>query len=182
MENLKMPISGQGWEIHVERVKEEQRGRLVRTRGKYRVFHDGTPVAELAGWCVETRGPGDNSKENNGKRIEQGRYPLGTHSGPRFSTNNYQSTGRRPALKLNKTNKRTDILIHPASGFKSSIGCINLSRTLSSAQSDIDGSDSRKRVIAVIDDLKAFLGTEFPKQDGKPMPKAFAVIDGEPEL
>ena len=125
-----MPITGAGWEILVERVKEERRDNRIRTRGKYQVFRDGVLVAGLGGSCVEARGPGDNSEEDNGKRIEQGRYPLGTHDGTRFATINYPNTGRRPALKLNKTNKRTDILIHPASGFKSTIGCINLSRAL----------------------------------------------------
>jgi hypothetical protein len=177
-----MPITGVGWEILVERVKEERRDNRLRTRGKYQVFRDGVLVAGLGGSCVETRGPGDNSEEDNGKRIEQGRYPLGTHDGARFATINYPNTGRRPALKLNKTNKRTDILIHPASGFKSTIGCINLSRTLANAQADIDGTDSRKRVIAVIEDLKNFLAKDFPKNDDKPIPRAFAVIDGEPKL
>ena len=122
-------------------------------------------------------------EEDNGKRIEQGlaiRWALTTEQ--RFSTINYPNTGRRPALKLNKTNKRTDILIHPASGFKSTIGCINLSRTLANAQADIDGTDSRKRVIAVIEDLKNFLAKDFPKNDDKPISRAFAVIDGEPKL
>jgi Family of unknown function (DUF5675) len=175
-----MPITGTGWEILIERVKEERRGDRVRTRGKYQVFHDGVSVAELAGSCVETRGPGDNSKENNGKRIEQGRYPLGTHVGERFATINFAETGHRPAVKLNKTNKRTDILIHPASGFKSTIGCINLSRPLANTNADMDPADSRRRVIVVIDDLKSFLGNGFPKKNDQPIARAFAVIEGEP--
>ena len=177
-----MPITGKGWEILIERVKEEKRGNLVRTRGTYQVFHDGVAAAGLGGSCVETRGPGDNSEEDNGRRIEQGRYPLGTHLGPRFATINFAQGNRRPCLGLNETDKRTDILIHPAGGFKSTVGCINLSRPLANASSDIDAGDSRTRVIAVIDDLKNFLGTDFPKKNNQPIAKAFAVVDGEPKL
>src|SRR5262245_24977083 len=177
-----MPITGKGWEILIERVKEERRGNRVRTRGKYQVFHDGVPAAELAGSCVETQGPGDNSEEDNGKRVEEGRYPLGTHDGARFATINFPNMGRRPAVKLNKTNKRTDILIHPASGFKSTIGCINLSRPLANTAADMDAADSRRRVIAVIEDLKNFLGNRFPKKDDQPIAGASAVIEGEPSL
>ena len=108
------------------------------------------------------------------------RWAPTTERDSRRSTTRIQDAG--PRLKLNKTNKRTDILIHPASGFKSTIGCINLSRTLANAQADIDGTDSRKRVIAVIEDLKNFLAKDFPKNDDKPIPRAFAVIDGEPKL
>jgi hypothetical protein len=39
---------------------------------------------------------------------------------------------------------------------------------------------SRKRVIALIEDMKRFLGTDFPGRNGKRIPKAFVVIDGEP--
>jgi hypothetical protein len=176
-----MPITGTGWEILIERVKEERRGDRVRTRGKYQVFHDGVAAAGLAGSCVETKGPGDNSRKNN-ERIEEGRYPLGTHDGARFATINFPNTGRRPAVKLNKTNKRTEILIHPASGFKSTIGCINLSWPLANTAADMDAADSRRRVIAVIEDLKTFLGKGFPRNDDQPIAGAFAVIEGEPSL
>jgi cell division protein FtsW (lipid II flippase) len=40
--------------------------------------------------------------------------------------------------------------------------------------------DSRTRVIAIIDDMKTFLGASFPKKNGRPIPNAFLVIDGEP--
>jgi hypothetical protein len=39
--------------------------------------------------------------------------------------------------------------------------------------------ESRKRVIAVIDDMAKFLDDKFPKSDGKPIPDAFVVIDEE---
>jgi hypothetical protein len=41
---------------------------------------------------------------------------------------------------------------------------------------------SRKRVLAIINDLKAFAGDSFPTKNGKRIPKAFVVIDGEPEF
>ena len=46
--------------------------------------------------------------------------------------------------------------------------------------SDMDFTESRTRVIALIDDLKAFAGSGFPKTNGKPIPKASVVIEGEP--
>ena len=75
---------------------------------------------------------------------------------------------------------RTDILIHPGDGFLSSIGCINLCTSLPNANEPIDYAPSRKRVLAVLDDLKAFLGNAFPNKNGKLIPNAFLVIDGEP--
>src|SRR5687768_10935520 len=43
-----MPITGQGWEIHVQRVKEQSRGKAVRTVGTYQVFHNGVPAGSVA--------------------------------------------------------------------------------------------------------------------------------------
>jgi hypothetical protein len=40
--------------------------------------------------------------------------------------------------------------------------------------------DSRKRVIAIINDMKTFLGSSFPNSNGKSIPKASLTIDGEP--
>lgn len=71
-------------------------------------------------------------------------------------------------------------MIHPGRGFLSSIGCINPAKSLANKTADIDFQDSRTRVIAIIDDLKAFLDSDFPTKNGKPIPKAFVVIEGEP--
>jgi hypothetical protein len=35
-------------------------------------------------------------------------------------------------------------------------------------------------VIALIEDLKGYLGDEFPDRNGRKIPRAFVVIDGEP--
>ena len=71
-------------------------------------------------------------------------------------------------------------MIHPGRGFLSSVGCINPAKSLGSKDTDIDFQDSRSRTIALIDDLKAFLGAKFPSKNGKPIPNAFVVIEGEP--
>jgi hypothetical protein len=59
-------------------------------------------------------------------------------------------------------------------------GCINPAKSLTRAKADIDFIDSRTRVIAIIDDMKTFLGASFPKRNGRPIPNASLVIDGEP--
>jgi hypothetical protein len=182
-----MPIEGAGWEIHIERLQEERRGARRRTRGKYQVYHGGAPVAGLSGWCTEARGPGDNSTADNKRRIEAGRYPMRTHKGDSYATREYaQSEGEaalpKPSLGLMSTGARYDILIHPGRRFLSSVGCINLTRRLSNAEADIDYVDSRKRIIAVIADLRAYLGKDFPKGDNRRIPCAFVVVDGEPDL
>lgn len=63
-----------------------------------------------------------------------------------------------------------------------SIGCINPCTSLPGAAELIDFSPSRKRVIAIIDDLRAFAGEAFPATNGKRIPNAFVVLDGEPEF
>jgi hypothetical protein len=57
-----------------------------------------------------------------------------------------------------------------------SVGCINPAKSLANAHADIDFTDSRARVIAVIDDLSAYLADAFPKKNGKPIPNATLVI------
>jgi hypothetical protein len=73
-------------------------------------------------------------------------------------------------------------LIHPGQGFLASVGCINPCTSLPNAAETIDFVPSRKRVIAIINNLKAFAGANFPTQNGKRIPNAFVVIDGEPEF
>jgi hypothetical protein len=91
-----------------------------------------------------------------------------------------QVKAKMPGLELRKTGKRTDILIHPGKNeFLSSIGCINLCTSLPNAKEDIDYSDSRRRVIAVIEDMKQFLG-DVPAGGDEAILNAFAIIDGEP--
>lgn len=182
-----MPITGQGWEIHINRQTTQRRASdgKVRTIGKYQVFHNGQPVSGLSGVTAESRGPGNNSVAQNGKRVEAGTYPLWTQDGTKYDTIGYvqnESTGARPkpGIELKGTGARGEILIHPGQGFLASIGCINLATSLPNAGVSISYKGSRKRVIALIDDMKQFLGGSFPSQNSKKIPNASAVIDGEP--
>jgi hypothetical protein len=180
-----MPIQKAGWELLITRLREDNRDGRRRTVGQYQVFHDGAAVASLSGMCAETRGPGDNSKPGNNRRIEAGRYPLRTQAGNKYVTIGFkQSTSAtiipRPGLDVDNTNKRVGILIHPGRGFLSSIGCINPANSLARSKVDIDFVDSRARVIAMIEDMKTFLGSSFPTKNGRSIPKAFLIIEGEP--
>jgi hypothetical protein len=184
-----MPISGEGWEFHIVRETVQRRpsdGRR-RTVGRYQVFHNGVAQtgAGLRGVTAETKGPGANRPINNGKRIEQGRYPLRTHAPGGYATLNYsQSTAPeaepKPCLEVGNTGQRTEILLHPGHDFLASVGCINLCTSLPNAVEPIDYAPSRRRVIAVIDNLKSFLGANFPTRNDRNIPNAFLVIDGEP--
>jgi hypothetical protein len=189
-EDAVMPISGQGWELHIVREKEQRRASNGRRRtvGRYQVFHNGVAQTGkgLKGATAEAKGPGANKPAGNGKRIEQGRYPLATQEPGHYATWNYAesksvSAGPKPGLELKDTVQRAEILIHPGkNAFLSSIGCINPCASLPNANEIIEYEGSRERVIAIIEDLKAFLGADFPKKNGKKIPKAFVVIDGEP--
>jgi hypothetical protein len=85
----------------------------------------------------------------------------------------------RPGIELNETGARAEILIHPGQNFLSSIGCINLTKNLADGKKEMNFPESRRRVIAVIDDMAKFLDDKFPKSDGKRIPDAFVVIDEE---
>lgn len=182
-----MPIIGQGWEIHIQRTHLQKRPSdgKVRTVGRYQVFHDGVPVPGLAGTTAESAGPGSNLVAGNGKRIEPGRYPLFTQAGTKYVTFGYtdnlnQSALPRPGIELKDTGNRREILVHPGIGFLASVGCINLCRILPDAAEPISFVGSRARVIAVIDDLAAFVGPALPAHNGHRIPGAFALVDGEP--
>jgi hypothetical protein len=155
----------------------------VRTVGTYQVFHDGVPVPSLAGMTAESAGPGSNSVKR--RRIAAGTYPLATQNGGRYATIGYTRNAnpaalRRPGVELTGTAPRSEILIHPGIGFLASTGCINLCTSLPDAGEPISFPGSRQRVIAMIDDMKTFLGASFPARDGRPIPNARAVIEGEP--
>lgn len=192
-----MPITGQGWEIHVRRLSEQRRGSRRRTVGAYQVFHDGRAAAPvpvggvsvpLSGTTAESPGPGQNdhpATEAAPSRILPGRYPLKTSGGPTHVTTGFRSDlqirSRMPGVELRKTGNRTDILIHPGKNeFLSSTGCINLCTSLPDEEEDIDYAGSRRRVIALIEDMRRFLGN-LPSGGDVPIVNAFAVIDGEPD-
>ena len=86
-----------------------------------------------------------------------------------------------PGFELRGCLPRTEILVHPGAGFLRSVGCINPCAALPSAGAEIGYTDSRRRVIALLADLRAYLGAAFPTENDRPMPRAFVVIDGEPE-
>ena len=117
-----MPIQRTGWELLITRLREDSRNGRRRTVGGYQVFHDGSPVSSLSGMCAENRGPGDNSREGNNRRIEAGRYPLRTQDGKDFVTIGYRDSTSfaatpRPGIRVGNTNRRKYILIHPGRGF-----------------------------------------------------------------
>lgn len=78
--------------------------------------------------------------------------------------------------ELRNTSARTSILVHPGHGFLASIGCINLTDRLDDGSVDIPFADSRDRVVAVIDDLKDYLGDAFPHRNGIDIPHASVEI------
>ncbi|WP_275791455.1 hypothetical protein [Pararhizobium gei] len=183
-----MPITGQGWELHVERLGIQKKGGLTRTYGTYQVYINGNPAAELSGHICETIGPGDNSKKNNGKRVEAGAYPLSTHFGAKYETIGYsedlETPGEihMPSVLLLDTNKRTGILVHPGHPphlYLSSVGCFNPTKPLGSAD-EMDFWESRDRVIAIIESLKAFAPNAFRRRRQTPISNATVVVDGEP--
>jgi len=184
-----MPINGSGWEILFVRDSVQTRASdsKRRTVGRYQIFHDGVPQTgtDMAGEFAETRGPGDNSTPDNNRRIEAGRYPLHTQGGNKYATFGYvesDSSGvkPKPGIELKGCEPRSEILIHPGRGFLASIGCINLCTSLPNAAEGVTYTSSRRRVIAMLEDMKAFLGAAFPTRNERPVPGAHAVIDGEP--
>lgn len=186
-----MPIENSGWEFHIVRKSEQRRSSdgKRRTVGKYQIYHDGVKQtgAGLSGAVAETRGPGANKPAGNNRRIEEGRYPLFTQDGAKYVTIGYKDSESRfakpkPGLELKQTGQRAEILIHPGQGFLASVGCINPCASLPNAAKMIAFVPSRKQIIAIINDLKAYIGDAFPTKNGRKIPNAFVVIDGEPQI
>jgi len=184
-----MTITGEGWEILIERTSNQLHPitKRERTVGTYKVYHDGNEMEGLSGTTAEAPGLGDNSSAGiNLKRIESGRYPLGTQKGKLYSTLHYSpvddvNTYRMPGIELRKTEAREEILIHPGKdAFLSSVGCINLCTKLPDASELISFHGSRRRVIALIEDMKAYFKDVFPSEDEEPIDGAWAVIVGDP--
>jgi hypothetical protein len=175
------------WTFLVQRVRQERREGegFSRTIGTYHVMHNGVPVPGLSGTTVERQGPGDNGDVGKAEHrcIAAGSYPISSHSTVKYKTVGYRRSGQhpRPALEIGNTGKREGILIHPADGYASTIGCINLASGLTDADADIDFTDSLRRVIDVIDDLARFCGGSLPKGDGVSIGGAeFLIRDATP--
>jgi N-acetylmuramoyl-L-alanine amidase len=170
------------WTFLVQRLREERREGegFNRTIGSYQVLHNGVPVPGLSGATVERQGPGDNGEIGHAEHrcIAAGDYPINSHATAKYKTVGYKTSGRRPrpALEIGDTDKRSGILIHPADGYASTIGCINLASQLNDADADIEFSDSFRRVVDVIDDLTHFSGASLPQADGVPIANAHLVV------
>lgn len=173
------------WELRISRSPVEQiRGARRRTVGTYEVYRDGqrAPEPYLSGTTAEARGPGSNSTSAKSKRcIAPGTYPLRTTDGPTYVTDGYRNdlviAAQMPGLELMGTGARSDILIHPGkNSFLSAVGCINPCTVLPDAAENIDYPGSRRRVIALIEDLRGYLGQEFPTENGRTIPHAFVTI------
>lgn len=168
------PVPG-GWVLLVERKREEFRPGMNfrRTVGHYQVYRDGVAVDGLEGTTVERQGPGDNSGVGRDQHrcIEAGTYPLRSHRTDNYRTVDFETDGEhpRPSIEVGNTRQRTGILVHPASGYGSTIGCINLADTLDGPQSNFSLARSTQRVIAVIDSIKEHLGGTLPSAQGAPL-------------
>jgi hypothetical protein len=182
-----MPISGRGWELHVQRLGLQTHGGTTRTYASYQAHRDGVAIANLFGHLCECTGPGDNSHAGNDKRVEAGRYELHTQFG-RYRTMGYSmdlhtpAAPHMPGLLLLPTGHRGGILIHPGHPpnlYLSSAGCLNPTKPLRH-QDNMEYFESRARVIALIDSLRDFSPDSFHDGHSMKIPGAFAVIDGEP--
>jgi hypothetical protein len=186
-----MPITGAGWEIHVQRLGLHESGAQIRTYGEYQVFINGNPVTALSGNVCESPGPGENqtpASVEHPRRIEPGNYPLSTQFGPHFVTIGFTTQQPEnhpmPGVLLTRTLNRSGVLIHPAhppasSLFLSSIGCLNLTKPLQ-PHDLMDFMESRSRVIDVINSLAGFAPSAFAQRQETLIPNAAVVIDGEP--
>lgn len=177
-----MQIKGRGWKLHVVRTAEQHRGEQTRTIGCYQVYRDGVVVPALHGVTAEPGGPGDNGTADCGLCIEPGTYALATQDGDAYCSIGYvvdpdHQVLRKPALQLRSTGQRTDILVHPGHGFLASLGCLNPTGELATAETDMCFEDSRQRVMALLHDLQAYVGDEFPASNGQNIPRAHVVIE-----
>ena len=186
------------WEMRVVRHSEQTHpvSGNVRTVGTYEVWWNGARVdrvdlggldVPLSGTTAEAPGPGSNlAAARDKQRIATGRYRLATWDGIEYQTFGYSPSSSlaglpRPGIHLLGTEVRTKILIHPGkNAFLSSVGCINPCTRLPGPTERISYAGSRRRVIALIEHMKACLGTAFPNGGGEPIPDAWIDIAGEP--
>ena len=179
-----MPISGHGWELLIERHSVQNGPVRPRTVGRYQAYRDGVAVPGLAGTTAECGGPSSNTIKK--VRVLPGRYALATQDGTKYKTIRYAdgesvNVNPKPGIELLGTAPRAEILIHPGkNSFLSAIGCINLCTRLPHASEPIDYPGSRRRVIALIEDMKAYLGPSFPSSNGRTIPNAHVVIEEMP--
>lgn len=176
----KKKLPKERWLLHIKRKERQYLGNRERVVGTYKVLHDGK-ATKISGVTAESPWPGDNSTMGNCRCVETGTYPLATQDGERYKTLKYidgdLSDYPQPGIELLETGNRKEILIHPGAGFIKSVGCINLAESLPNGYEKMNWAGSRKQVIELIEDMKKFLGKDFPKKDGKPIPGAYVVIE-----
>jgi hypothetical protein len=187
-----MPISSKGWELYVKRLGLQHRaGERIRTYGRYQVFIEGVPDANLSGFVCESTGPGDNTAKGTEEalRICQGRYALSTQFGPEYRSVGYTDRDKHPmpGFALLKTGVRLGILVHPGHRpylYLSSIGCFNLTKPLK-ADEYMSFQESQQRVIAMIESLRQHDPDAFASDNigqNTAIANAFIVVDGEPMI
>lgn len=169
----------------VRRRTEYREGKgFSRTVGEYQAFFNRQPVPGLQGAVYEQKGPGDNTSTGtaNARRIAAGTYPLHTQAGVKYKTYGYTSGTAypKPGLLVENTDYRKGIVIHPGSGYLSSVGCLNPSQPLSGAEGNLDFMESRDRTISLIDKMREILGDRFPSTNGHLIKDAWLVVQGEP--
>jgi hypothetical protein len=175
-----------GFILQVVRKRTEYREGMghCRTVGEYQAFFNRQPVAELQGFIYEQKGPGDNTETGraNARRIAAGSYPLLTQDGTKYKTYHYSggTAYPKPGILVGNTGYRQAIVIHPGSGYLSSIGCLNPSLPLTGADANLDFTETRLRTIKLMDTMRQLLGDRFPPVNGKPIRDAWLVIQGEP--
>jgi hypothetical protein len=172
------PTDTNNYVLCIDRIRTEQRKGMgyPRTVGVYQAYFKGQKIPEISGMVCERQGPGDNTKvgQNEHQRLKAGTYRLFTHAGAsgKYSTHNYTKSSAigataRPCLRVADTGVREGVLVHPAQGYLWSVGCLNLSSPLSNAQDNINYVESRRRVIALIDNMAKVLGDDFPSSDNR---------------
>jgi hypothetical protein len=184
-------ITGDGWEMSVERLGQHQGPHLIRTYGRYAVYIDGRAVSGLEGFICESQGPGENYRrcdESYRRRVVEGTYKLFTHD-THYASVGYSSTATyptkrdpMPAFGLEDRGRRDGILVHAAHDhglFLASIGCLNPTRALEGGE-DMDIDDSRQRVIALLDSLSDYYPQGFRSAGRRQIGDATIVIQGEP--
>ena len=183
-----VPPNLDGFIMFISRTHTEQRPGMAfaRTVGSYHVTFGGQRIPDLEGTTVERQGPGDNSATGvqTHQRIEAGIYPLFTCGGTRYVTLGYatdpnQASRPWPAICIGETGSRSGLLIQPAAGYLMSIGTINLSTPLDGPSANITFPESRQKVVALIEAMKAKLGTSLPTASNVRIPNAWLFISEE---
>lgn len=177
-----------GYVFCLDRIRTESRPGtgFERTVSRYQAYFNRTPISGISGMAVERQGPDDNGPTgvSQHRRIAAGTYPLFTHAS--VETNKYKTIGYStpanisvrpwPCIGVENTGSRAGILIHCAAGYLMSIGCINLTSNVADAQTNLLFSDSWSRVTALINSIKAHVGTSFPAGNNVRLPDTSLVV------